>query len=187
MLEIFILFCFKNVHSKHIRTLFLPMNLSCLRTKSIKLSSGDEVARVLQTERSEGNKSCIPSYLCAWLLTHREFIPGMCLGWAGSGETGYKLQGRRVPSTAAAAAAFVLDRVASRWKQGRSGLEAAGGIGEIGWSCACLSRFMALCHCTAALFGKVVTLTFLEIVTVLHLKKFAIAKKKKKKKKKRKT
>lgn len=41
---------------------------------------------------------------------------------------------------------------------------------------------MALCHCTAALFGKVVTLTFLEIVTVLHLKKFAIAKKKKKKK-----
>lgn len=26
---------------------------------------------------------------------------------------------------------------------------------------------MALCHCTAALFGKVVTLTFLEIVTVL--------------------
>ena len=32
----------------------------------------------------------------------------------------------------AAAAAFVLDRVASRWKQGRSGLEAAGGIGEIG-------------------------------------------------------
>ena len=45
---------------------------------------------------------------------------------------------------------------------------------------------MALCHCTAALFGKVVTLTFLEIVTVLHLKKFAIAKKKKKKRKKKK-
>ena len=44
---------------------------------------------------------------------------------------------------------------------------------------------MALCHCTAALFGKVVTLTFLEIVTVLHLKKFAIAKKKKKKKKRK--
>lgn len=89
------------------------MNLSCLRTKSIKLSSEDEVARVLQTERSEGNKSRILSYLRAWLLTHRESIPGVCLGWAGSGvETGYKLRGRRVPS--ATAVAFVLDRVASR-------------------------------------------------------------------------
>lgn len=74
MLEIFILFCFKNVHSKHIRTLFLPMNLSCLRTKNIKLSSGDEVARVprlLQTERTEGKNELptlsILSHVRAWL------------------------------------------------------------------------------------------------------------------------
>lgn len=73
MLEIFILFCFKNVHSKHIRTLFLPMNLSCLRTKHIRLPNGDEVARVprlLKTERNEGeNKFFVLSY-------------SMCLTWS---------------------------------------------------------------------------------------------------------
>lgn len=37
--------------------------------------------------------------------------------------------------------------------------------------CVLLSRFMAPCHCIAALSDKVVTFTF------LHLKKFAIAKK----------
>lgn len=62
------------------------------------------------------------------------------------------------------AAALALGRVASRWKcpsaaLPRSVLEAAAG-----WLRLCvfvlLSRFMASCHCTAALFGKVVTLSF---------------------------
>lgn len=40
------------------------------------------------------------------LLTHKESIPGVYLGWPVFGvETGYELRGRRVPS----AAALVLD------------------------------------------------------------------------------
>lgn len=133
MLEIFILFCFKDVHSKHIRTLFLPMNLSCLRTKNIKLSNGDEVAgvpRLLQTERNEGKTGRAPrAAMRAWrgrkAQTHKESIPGVCVGWAVSGvETGYELRGRRVPS----ATALVLFRAASRWAQPWAGLPSPGRV-----------------------------------------------------------
>lgn len=94
---------FWNVHSKHIRILFLPINLSCLRTKSKKKKkitkwrwSKYRVHRLFQLTEGMRGKTCYLSWITVLYLRDMvngfrltEAIPGVRVwGWAASrGET----------------------------------------------------------------------------------------------------